>query len=94
MSNTTLEPRQAEILTHMLGAGPHVKKELHGYRNGYCAVVDSPDYATLLAMKEAGLVEAGRFVNHQCKCQYFYATLAGCIAIGLGAPAVKRAMND
>lgn len=90
---TTLDQRHAEILTHMLGAGPDVAKKRHGYRNRFCAEVAGGDHATLSEMAAAGLVKAGRLINDG-RDQYFHATIAGCEAIGLDRAAIKRAMED
>lgn len=85
--------KHAEILTHMLGAGSHIKKSNHGYRNRYCAEFGATDYTTLVEMESLGLVVAGPTIN-QGRDRYFAATLAGCQAIGLSKAAIKRAMED
>ena len=91
--NVTLDERQVEILTRMLGAGPDVPKKSHGYRNRYCAVVGQEPHAQLLRLIDTGLVEAGPKIN-EGRDQLFYATYAGCQAIGLGPKAIERAMAD
>lgn len=88
--STTIDKRQAEILTHMLGAGDHIPRGRRGYRNYYCTSVGDE---TLCEMEKAGLVVAGRTINDG-RDQYFYATLAGCKAIGLSKAAIKRAFED
>jgi len=89
---TTIDPRWIELLTHMLGAGSHVKKSQHGYRNRFAAEVDGEHYKDMLAMQEAGLVEAGPTINRGTM-QLFGATLAGCQAAGLSKAATKRALE-
>lgn len=83
---------QIELLIHMLGAGSHVRRNNHGYRNRFCAGIGSPDYVAMVEMESAGLVRAGQKINDG-KDQYFFATLAGCEAAGLSKAAIKRAME-
>jgi hypothetical protein len=90
---TAIDPRHAEILVHMLGAGNHVRKANHGYRNHYCAGLTGDDYQTLIEMCAAGLVMPGPIINEGCD-RYFFATRQGCEAIGLGKAATMRAMKD
>jgi len=80
-------------LIHMLGAGSHYKKSQHGFRNRYCANVGGMDYQILLDMKDAGLVIHGHAINDG-QDRFFFATEAGCKAIGLSKAATKRAMSD
>lgn len=89
-----LPPLWRENLTHMLGAGSHIPKKQHGYRNHFCAVLSirNKDYESMIEMIEAGLVFAGVTINFN-ECQYFHATVAGCQAIGLSKAAIKRAME-
>jgi hypothetical protein len=47
----------------------------------------------LLAMVDAGLMTAGSKINSGAN-QYFYATLAGCEAIGLHEAAIDRAFES
>jgi hypothetical protein len=89
-TTVSLPKRFTEALTHMLGAGSHIPKRSHGYRNYYCANVGDPDMAD---MEKAGLVTAGCVINNGSQ-QYYSATLAGCQAIGLSKAAIKRAMED
>lgn len=95
MSAVSIDPKFAEILTHMLGATPPTPRKLYGFRNDYCIdlVGSSPDYAALLEMERAGLVVSGRRIN-QGTSQYFHATREGCKAIGLSKAAMRRARID
>lgn len=86
------DPKHIDILTHMLGAGSHIKKRNWGYRNRFCAEIDGDDYRTLLAMEELNLVVRGQLLNGGTM-QYFYATEAGCNAIGLNAKQRQNAMS-
>lgn len=88
----TLNPLWRENLVHMLGAGNHIPKRQHGYRNHYCASIDDKDYFVMLEMEKVGLVRAGKKING-ATCQFFYATEKGCQAIGLSKSAIKRAME-
>lgn len=81
-----------DLLRHMLGAGSHYKKQQHGFRNRFCAGIGGPDYEEMLAMEDAGLVEAGVKINGG-RDQFFSATVAGCEAIGLSKAAIKRAFE-
>ena len=85
----TLTVKHVELLTHMLGAGFHVKKRHHGYRNHFCAQVAD---ATMLEMQAAGLVVPGVKINDG-RDQYFHATREGCRVAGLGKAATNRAME-
>lgn len=90
-----IEPdtRHVEILVHMLGAGSHVKRGQHGYRNHFCAGLGSDDHLTLQAMASCRLVRPGRIINDG-RDQYFYATEAGCDYIGLSKAAKARALRE
>jgi hypothetical protein len=88
---TELKPLWKENLTHMLGAGSHVPKKQHGYRNQFCASLGDEDHISMLQMEVAGLVVKGRILNSGM--QFFCATKAGCKAIGLGKAAIKRALE-
>ncbi len=85
--------KQIELLTHMLGAGRHLKQRMHGYRNRFCAEVNGEDYQAMLEMEAAGLVCAGGKIN-EGRDQFFHATRAGCEAIGLSKAATERALGD
>jgi hypothetical protein len=88
----TLNPLWRENLVHMLGAGSHIPKRQHGYRNYFCSSVGGKDYLVMLEMEVAGLVKYGKKINGST-CQYFYATEKGCEAIGLSKAAIRRAME-
>jgi predicted RNA-binding protein associated with RNAse of E/G family len=51
-----LKESHKENLVHMLGAGNHIPKKQHGYRNHYFAFVGGKDHSVLIEMQEAGLV--------------------------------------
>jgi hypothetical protein len=89
-----IKPSWIELLTHMLGAGKHIRKKQHGYRNYFCASVSDscPDYIAMMEMDLHGLVRCGPKINNGTS-QLFFATLDGCNAIGLSEPAKKRAMK-
>lgn len=84
-------PDKLDILRHMLGAGDHIRKSQHGYRNHYCASIGSSEYITLLKMRDDGLVTAGR-LSASTNQQFFYATKLGCVSIGLHKAAIDRAL--
>lgn len=86
----TTNQKWIEILRHMLGAGPHIAKSKHGYRNYYCASIGDDDHKNLLEMAQSGLVKPGRIINNGSD-QYFYATVSGCEEIGLRKAAINRA---
>lgn len=90
-STITLE--QVELLTHMLGAGFHIRKRQHGYRNHFCAAIGGAHYVAMIEMEAAGLVTAGHKINDGGD-QYFHATREGCRVAGLGKAATKRAMEE
>lgn len=83
-----------ENLTHMTGTGSHIPTNQKGYRNYFCATVSDldPDYQSMVRMELNGLVLAGRKVNDGNQ-QYFYATEAGCKAIGLTEEQTKRVLE-
>ncbi len=89
---TTLEPRHAEILRHMLGMRPDKPKGSYGYRNYFCAEVGGDDYIELCIMEDALLVQRGAAIN-EGRDRYFHATREGCAAIGLHHAAIKRALG-
>lgn len=82
-----------KLLNHALGVSPAVAKSLHGYRNRYCATIGGPEHAAMMEMEAAGLVQQGRVINNGTM-QFFYATRAGCEAIGLSPKAIERALED
>jgi hypothetical protein len=86
-----LDPLWRENLVHMLGCGSHISKRNHGYRNHFCSSVGSKDHTSMLQMEVAGFVVKGRSLNGGM--QFFYATEAGCKAIGLNKTAIKRALE-
>jgi hypothetical protein len=86
-----LKPLWRENLIHMLGAGSHIPEEQHGCRNQFCASLGSEDHISMLQMEVAGFVVKGRRLNGDM--QFFYATKAGCEAVGLGKAAIKRALE-
>jgi hypothetical protein len=90
MTHKELKLLWKESLTHMLGAGSHIPKRQHGYRNQFCSTVGSEDHVSMLEMEVAGLVVKGQTINGDM--QFFYATEAGCEAIGLSKAAIKRAL--
>ncbi|TWT48202.1 hypothetical protein KOR42_39920 [Thalassoglobus neptunius] len=71
-------PEYLTILRHMLGAN----SSRPGYRNHYCAEVNSASHSTLLDMAMIGLVKPGRIIN-QGADRYFHATPAGMAAVGV-----------
>lgn len=84
--------KHIELLVHMLGAGEHVRRSNHGYRNRFCAGVGGDDHRIMLEMEAAGLVVAGPIINGG-RSQFFGATLAGCKAAGLSDAATERALE-
>jgi hypothetical protein len=86
-------PRWVDLLTHTLGAGSHVRKSRHGYRNYFCATVESKEANSFDEMVAAGLAEKGQVINGG-KQVYYRATVDGCNAIGLSKAAIKRAFAD
>lgn len=93
MATNEVTKEQADLLTHTVGAGPHIKRRNHGYRNRFCAEVGSKHYAAMREMERAGLVTSVGAIN-EGRDVYFMATLAGCEAIGLSKAATKRAMTE
>jgi hypothetical protein len=82
-----------DLLTHTLGAGSHIRKSKHGYRNRFCASIDSHNYKAFEEMVAAGFAERGASLNGG-KSVYFRATVEGCKAVGLSKAAIKRAFED
>ncbi len=86
-------PLWIDLLTHTLGAGSHIRKSKHGYRNHFCASVGSHNYKAFEEMVSAGFAERGASLNGG-KSVYFRATVEGCKAVGLSKAAIKRAFED
>jgi hypothetical protein len=86
-------PLWIDLLTHTLGAGSHVRKSKHGYRNHFCASVGSDSDKAFEEMVAAGLAEKGSSLNGG-KSVYYRATVEGCKAVGLSKAAIKRAFED
>lgn len=80
------------ILRHMLGANSDTRKSNWGYRNYFCACLSGTDYDSLAKMEKLEIVKRGQTINGG-KNVYFFATLAGCKAIGLHKAAIKRAFE-
>lgn len=91
MIQAKLKPVWKENLTHMLGAGSHIPKRQHGSRNRFCSTISSKDHVSMLEMEAAGLVVKGQTLYGGL--QFFFATEAGCKAIGLSKAAIKRALK-
>lgn len=89
----TVTDEQKEALSHMLGVNERTSKSSWGYRNRFCATVGSKDESHLEAMAKLGLVVRGQLINDD-RQMMFYATEAGCRAIGLSNAAIKRALED
>ncbi len=88
-----LSPEQRHILEHTLGAGADVPKRNRGYRNRYCANCESQKHAELMVLVAAGLMREGNLIN-EGRDQMFYATAAGCDAVGLSHARKKFALED
>jgi hypothetical protein len=84
-----MTPKYADILKHTVGAD----SLLPGTRNRYVAVIGSDKHADCQALEDMGFMEAGLSINGG-KDQYFFATRAGCEAIGLSKAATNRALAD
>jgi hypothetical protein len=78
-----------ELIEHMTGSTPHKKKSSHGFRNYFCAEIDSKTYIDMLNMCSAGFVVAGKKINDE-RDQYFHATVEGCKFAGMSQAAIKR----
>ena len=76
-----------ELLIHMLGTGEHIPKNQRGFRNHFCADVNSSDYDSLVAMVGEGLVIAGAPRDGQI---FFRATVKGCEFAGLSTKEIDR----
>lgn len=72
-------------LRHMLGAKGKVRD--YGFRNYYNTSDTGPDVESMKRLQAMGFVEPGRK-------NYWFATEAGCKAIGFNAKQIKRALND
>jgi len=90
---TVVLPLWIDLLTHTLGAGSHVRKSNHGYRNHFCACVGSDYDKAFEEMVALGLAERGSSLNDG-KAVYYRATIEGCKAAGLSKAAIKRAFED
>lgn len=91
--DAVVQLRWSEMIVHMTGSGEHIKKSAHGYRNHYCATVESQQYSNLMTMEEHGLVVGGVFLN-QRQSRYFHATEKGCAFAGMSKVATKRATSS
>lgn len=72
-------------LRHMLGVGSHISKRSWGYRNYFNAGEGHAAMPSLLRLEAAGLV-----VRNPARLEYWYATEAGCKAIGLTPAQIKK----
>lgn len=72
------DEKERKLLRHMLGCDGRQP----GYRNRFCASVNSPDWLRLKAMEARGLVTAGVLINKR-RDQYFHATALGCELVGV-----------
>jgi hypothetical protein len=86
-------PVWVDLLRHTLGAGKHVRKSKHGYRNRFCASVGSEEHNAFQEMVAAGLAKKGSAINGG-ELVYYRATVEGCKAIGLSKAATKRAFQE
>jgi hypothetical protein len=86
-------PFWVELLRHTLGAGKHVRKSKHGYRNRFCACVGSDEDKAFHQMVAAGLAKKGSAINGG-ELVYYRATVEGCKAIGLSKAATNRAFQE
>ena len=84
-------PTYDDHLRHMLGVSNH-KKSQWGFRNHFCAGIASDHYQDMLVMEKLGWVTAGQKINRETS-QYFHATIAGCLQVGLHKAAIKRAFE-
>lgn len=89
---TKLPQLWINLLQHTLGAGTRYRKSQHGFRNLFCAGVDSDDDRTFQEMVSHGLARQGPLINDG-DSRIYHATLAGCHAIGLHKAAIKRAFQ-
>lgn len=83
-----LEPGDLEKLQHMLGATARYSKSKWGWRNYY--LCGRQDRSAMDRMVAAGLMLQGRALLGEI---YYHATIDGCRAAGLNAPAIRRAMG-
>lgn len=89
-----LEPIDIENLRHMLGAGSHIPKNQHGYRNYFCSTTleNDDDYQSMVRMERLKYVTKGGLINNG-QAQIFHATLLGCKAIRLTREETQRALG-
>jgi hypothetical protein len=81
-----LPQRYRDLLCHSLGTNSLSP----GYRNRFCAEIDSPAYPILCEMVQKGLMSRGHEINDG-RDMYFHATRKGALAIGLSEDALFRA---
>jgi hypothetical protein len=81
------------LLRHTLGAGDHIAKYKHGYRNYFLASIGSETELHFRGMVKAGYAEQGGTENNG-QSRYYRATIEGCKFIGLSKAATKRAFED
>ena len=81
------------LLRHTLGAGEHIAKYKHGYRNYFLASIGSDTEAHFECMVQAGYAERGSTENNG-ESRYYRATVEGCKFIGLSKAATKKAFED
>lgn len=91
ITQQTLTPEQIQILQHTLGADSRYKKSQWGFRNQYCT---RPDDIELNKLVDMGLMNKGpasKLLGGDC---YFWATEAGCKAIGFTKKQIAKAMEE
>lgn len=86
---TTISEEYTEIIRHALGLDLYRSKSLLGFRNYYCTVVGTSEFAVLKSMVQAGLMREGVKINDG-RDQYFHVTEAGINAINLPVREKKR----
>lgn len=86
-------PVWVELLRHALGAGKHVRKSKHGYRNRFCACAGSDEDNAFQQMVAAGLATKGSAISGG-ELVYYRATVEGGRAIGMSKAATKRAFQE
>ncbi len=84
MADFKTTSNQIRLLHHMLGAGGRFLKKEWGFRNGYTSAPGSKDHEDLLAMKQAGFVEANGANT------WFCATKRGALSIGFKPYQIKK----
>lgn len=87
------QERIVYTLIHMLGLGRHIPTRDRGYRNHFCATIGSPDYSTMLDMRDLGLVVEGRIINNGTS-QYFHATKHGMKVVGMTDAEIERCVKE